>query len=253
MIFSPDYVLAEKQARLDNAEKLRANLNAEDIAKKITNWAKKYSLEPEFVRYKVLTDDTFALHFVKDPAKQSIHQKVAALHIRDNIPLVEEFVTPAAAGASALYVVRGLVMPGSTLHTATNDHGKSIDFLWSYSRCGKTLKVFATHKYTKEEGGSQDNQFADVKRFLKEAVSCRDTDVLFVAICDGDYYLMPHDGRKSRLESLQEDFPGKRTRSCSIAELPIVWGRALNDWMVEHAFKPTDSEAAAIDLMLGTE
>lgn len=249
MIIPPDFDQAEKQARLENAELLRANLNAEEVSRKIASWAKKYSLEPEFVRYKVLTDDTFALHFVKDPAKQSIHQKVAAQHIKTKIPLVEEFATPPGGGANALYVVRGLVVAGSTLHAATNDHGKSIDFLWSYSRAGKTLRVYATHKHTKEEGGSQDNQFADVKRFLKEAVACRDPNVLFVAICDGDYYLLPYDSRGSRLQTLVEDFPGKRTASCSIAGLPNVWGSALAQWLKDHSLTPTAQEEAAITML----
>lgn len=249
MISPPDFDQAEKQARLENAELLRANLNAEDVSRKIISWAKKYSLEPEFVRYKVLTDDTFALYFVKDPAKQSIHQKIAALHIKRNIPLVEEFATPPAGGANALYVVRGLVVTGSTLHAATNDHGKSIDFLWSYSRAGKSLRVYVTHKHTKEEGGSQDNQFADVKRFLKEAVACRDPNVLFIAICDGDYYLLPYDNRLSRLDTLIEDFPGKRTAACSIAQLPKVWGGALAQWLTDNSLTPTEHEAAAIALL----
>lgn len=251
MIKPPDYDFAEKQARLENAEILRANLTAADITLKIKNWAKKYSLEPEFVRYKLLVDDTFALNFVKDPSKQSIHQKVAAQHIKTQIPLVEEFTTPPAGGASALYALRGLVVPGATLHAATSDHGKSIDFQWSYSREGKVLQVYATHKHTKEEGGSQDNQFADVKRFLREAMACRDPNKIFFAICDGDYYLLPFDGRKSRLETLKEDFPGKRNCSCSIAELPAVWGATVSQWLAHHSLTTTEKEQAAFQLLSG--
>lgn len=235
MITPPDYELAEKQARLENAEKLRANLNAPDVMHKIQNWAVRYGLEPEFVRFKVLTDDTFALHFVKDPAKQSIHQKIAATHIKNKVPYVEDFDTPPSGGANAKYVVRGLVVEGSTLHAATNDHGKSIDFAWSYSQNGKVLRAFATHKYTRDEGGAQDNQFSDVKRFLREAQACRDPNTLFLAICDGSYYQRAHDGRPSRLQALAEDFPGQRNAVCSLADLPNIWVAAVKVWQGQLA------------------
>lgn len=234
MILPPDYDLAEKQARLENAELFRANLNTPDVVLKIQNWAKRNSFESEFVRYKVLTDDTFALYFVKDPAKQSIHQKVAADHIKNRLPLVEDFATPPAGGASALYVVRGFVMPGKDLHAATNDHGKSIDFRWTHTHEDKCFRVYATHKHTKEEGGSQDNQFADVQRFMREAQACRDPNVLFLAICDGDYYLRPYDGRPSRLVTLNQDFPGRRCTACTIAELPAIWESELAMWQTHQ-------------------
>lgn len=249
MIAPPDYALAEKQARLENAEILRANLTATDVALKIHNWAERYGLEPEFVRFKVLTDDTFALQFIKDPAKQSIHQRIAAQHIKTKIPLVEEFKTPPSGGSKALYVVRGMDVEGSKLHAATNNHGKSIDFRWSYTKAGRTLSVFATHKHTKEEGGSQDNQFEDIKRFLTEAQACRDPDVLFLAICDGAYYKSPYDKRASRLQALAEDNPGPRNRVCSIEELPAVWGSELAAWMAFHGLEPSTDESAAILLM----
>lgn len=246
MILPPDYDFAEKQARLENAELLRSNLTASDVVLKMKNWADRYGFEPEFVRFKVLTDDTFALQFIKDPAKQSLHQRVAAHHIKTRIPLVEEFNTPPSGGSKALYVVRGMDVQGSKLHAATNNHGKSIDFTWSYTKSGKTLRVFATHKHTKEEGGSQDNQFADIKRFLSEAQACRDTDVLFLAICDGAYYQNPHDKRDSRLQVLVDDYPGPRNRACSIVELPVVWGTELKAWMDSHNLTPTPAESSAI-------
>lgn len=249
MIAPPDYAFAEKQARLENAELLRARLTAPDVVLKIQNWAERYGFEPEFIRFKVLTDDTFALQFIKDPAKQSIHQRVAAEHIRTKIPLVEEFKTPPSGGSKALYVVRGMYVEGSTLHAATNNHGKSIDFMWSYTKAGKTLRVFATHKHTKEEGGSQDNQFADIKRFLSEAQSCKNVDVLFLAICDGAYYQNPYNKRATRLQALAEDNPGPRTRACTIGDLPCVWGNELAVWMETQKLTPTPEESAAIQFM----
>lgn len=251
MITPPNYEQAEKQARLQNAEKLRANINASDVKTKIHNWAERYSLEPEFVRYKVLTDDTFALQFVKDPAKQSLHQKIAAKHIASNIPLVMDFKTLPANGANAEYVSKGMVVPGSVIHAATNDHGKSIDFKWNYNRGSLTFTVFVTHKHTKEEGGSQDNQFADVKRFLQDTQQAHNDNQLFLAICDGDYYQRPYDSRPSRLQALQEDYPGRRSYACSIEQLPSILARFMERWFTHHGIKLTPFEIAALSQLHG--
>lgn len=249
MIPGPNYDQAERQARLNNAERLRLNLGAPDVLQKLANWAHKYSLEPEFVRYKVLTDDTFALNFVKDPSRQSLHENLAANHIQEKIPFIERFSKMPTGGNEALYVVRGMVVSGKELHAATSDHGKSIDFKWEFGKAGRRLAVYATHKHTREEGGSQDNQFADVKRFLKEAQACRDSDVLFLAICDGNYYQQPHDGRPSRVVALNEDYPGKRSAACSIHQLSAVYASALTDWMAIYQLVPSADETLALQRM----
>ena len=51
------------------------------------------------------------------------------------------------------------------------------------------LKFYATHKYTNEPGGSQDNQYKDVQQFHEESRSCLNSDVYFLSITDGAYYL----------------------------------------------------------------
>mgnify|MGYP001340482089 CR=1 FL=1 len=151
MIAPPDYDREEKAARLLNAEELRNDINSPSVANKIASWATRNSLEPEFVRFKVLTDDTFALHFAKDPGRQSLHQKVAARHIQKAIPLVEDFKSLSASGPDAEYVVNGMVVNGATWRTIRGE-GKSIDFRWSLIRGGKTFRVYETHKHTKRRG-----------------------------------------------------------------------------------------------------
>lgn len=92
--------------------------------------------------------------------------------------------------------------------------------------------IFGHHR---DEGGAQDNQFSNVKRFLREAQACRDPNTLFLAICDGSYYQRPHDGRPSRLQALAEDFPGQRNAVCSLADLPNIWVAAVKVWQGQLA------------------
>ena len=73
--------------------------------------------------------------------------------------------------------------------------------------------------------------------------------MLFLAICDGNYYQQPHDGRPSRVVALNEDYPGKRSAACSIHQLSAVYASALNDWLVIHHLVPTADETLALQRM----
>lgn len=249
MILPPDYEKEERAARLANAEELRNDINSPSVENKITNWAARNSLEPEFVRYKVLTDDTFALQFAKDPGRQSLHQKVAAQHIRRVIPLVERFKSLSAGGPDAEYVVNGMVVNGATWRTIQGE-GKSVDFRWSLTRENKTFTVYATHKHTRDEGGSQDNQYADVRLFLEAAQRCADPNVLFVAICDGPYYLRTTAAGRSRLAELEANYARRRVRACNIATLPAVYAAALQEWTESVGVSLVAADEAALKDML---
>ncbi|MCR4912844.1 MAG: hypothetical protein K5983_03725 [Lactobacillus sp.] len=153
---------------------------------KVINYCKTWDVQAEYVRYKLLHDDTFLLQFVKAPNKQTKHQHYAANWISKNIPFIEHVDELSAGGKNALYVDNGTVRDGiATSQTLT---GKSIDFRWIYRLCNKSLTFYATHKYTKTDGGHQDNQFADVKEFLDEARKSINTNEYFFSITDGQFY-----------------------------------------------------------------
>lgn len=67
---------------------------------------------------------------------------------------------------------------------------KTIDFKWEY----KDYTIFASHKYTKDSGGSQDNQYKDLQEFIKQSRDTKLPKTIFIAIADGDYY-MSENGR----------------------------------------------------------
>jgi hypothetical protein len=148
--------------------------------------------------------EQFAATFAKDPVKQSIHEKLAARHLRTMEGLVEGFEKLSSTRGSAGSWYLG---DDGTLSNAETSSVKSMDFTWTTG----SWRVFALHKYTNEEGGGQDHQWEEAKRFvaaatqaplLADCFSTRSPVALF-AICDGPYYQNAKKGRKSRLEEMQ--------------------------------------------------
>lgn len=162
-----------------------------DLSVKVENFSNKWGYEENFVWCYLLDNDKlFRLFFVKDPGKQTFHQHLAAKWI-NNLPFVNEFKELSVGGKDALYVLDGKVINGEKKKEVKDKTiPKSIDFYWNYQFSGKKIEFYATHKYTKISGGSQDNQYRDVQNFLAEAKSCDNINICFVSITDGPYYLL---------------------------------------------------------------
>lgn len=171
----------------------------EDLRTKIGKFAEKWSLAPdEIVSSLKNADGLLLLCFAKDPGKQTFHQHYAAKWL-GNLPFVENFRELPARGDGALYLYEGKVI--SHDDKKGKETSKSIDFAWKYSFGDKTLNFYATHKYTREEGGAQDNQYQDVKIFHAHAKKCVDKNCLFLSITDGPYYWQNDNERICMLNS----------------------------------------------------
>lgn len=190
-----DYEKEYHKALLDNIKNVREDLlnNDPTIVLKIENYAVKYDLPIDFIKHKILKDNIFAINFVKDPSKQTFHQNLAAKFISE-IEGVEDFKTLPAGGKSALYIVNGIL---GTEDEVIKGSSKSIDFYWKY----KDYECYAAHKYTDMDGGSQDNQYADLTNFLANASKSRYENKLFFAIGDGRYYQRKHTKTKNDCSS----------------------------------------------------
>ena len=94
---------------------------------------------------------------------------------------------------------------------------KSIDFYWE---CG-SKKFYAFHKYTKDSGGHQDNQYRDLQVFIGEANTSGIKDSYFLAIADGDYYSTNNGrARTTKIERLKQIANGKNVFAMTSDELP---------------------------------
>ncbi len=94
---------------------------------------------------------------------------------------------------------------------------KSIDFEWEVG----AFKFFASHKYTKDGGGAQDNQYEDIQNFLRHTRDCNLKNTIFLAICDGEYYLTKDSktGDITKIERLKRLTDGKTSFVMQIDEL----------------------------------
>src|SRR5262249_31176841 len=119
--------------------------------------------------------------FAKDPGKQGIHEKLAGAFI-ESLPGVEEFKTLSKNG---WVVFHGAVMLRKNLkESGASKTAKTIDFKWQYK--GSTF--YASHKFTLQGGGMQDEQYEDIYDFITQARPSNLPNTYFIAIADGDYY-----------------------------------------------------------------
>ena len=176
-----DYESAYKAALEHNIGEVRAAIMSGDAGMriKLVNYSEKFGIPIKFLEHKILNDNLFANTFIKDPSKQSLHQKVAAAFIK-SISCVESFEQLPAGGQNAKYIC-----DDGIVRTGENDgRAKSIDFFWIFD--GRVY--YAAHKHTSDEGGAQDNQFNDLQSFLENASRSKLANTYFLAIGDGDYY-----------------------------------------------------------------
>lgn len=160
------YVEQEKiKARLANIEEVRKNINEPWVQEKIDKYLISFDgfITKEEVEQSILVDRVAASHFIKDPGKQNISEKLA-------IQILGVEKLPSAGKKSIRFNDEGDIVSTAVGNT------KSADFLYK--------SYYATQKYTVNFGGAQDNQRNDVIDFLKRgSIKHR-----VAAIVDGEYW-----------------------------------------------------------------
>jgi hypothetical protein len=217
-----DYAAKEAEAVQSNLADLRRRLESgklgRGLEKKIQKFAKKYNLEFDLIRYKLLHDDLFPLTFIKEPSRQSFHETLAFNYLKALPGVINPQCLP-SGGPGSKYVNGGTVLTFEQIEGVAG-RSKSIDFEWTLARPnGTQVSCYATHKHTKEAGGSQDNQFKDVQSFLKEVKSQTSSRFFFFAICDGAYYDRPLADQASHHDYLNQVFAGPRSKAVTINTL----------------------------------
>jgi hypothetical protein len=179
-----DYKGKYKKQVEKNLKQVLKELNGQDVSQKISNWANKFNYSFDVIKQKIIDDEIFRCVFIKEPGRQGFHEKIAAEYIK-SLDKVNDFKKLPNGGKDAIYLTNGKIFKGSDLNKKSKET-KSIDFTW---KTGK-FTIYATHKYTGIDGsgGSQDNQYEDVQKFIKNAVDCNEENCILLAICDGDYY-----------------------------------------------------------------
>ena len=77
------------------------------------------------------------------------------------------------------------------------------------------------HKYTKEAGGSQDNQYHDVVEWSKQTIGVKEENIYFIAILDGNYYqIVDKEQGKTKIEHLNDDIRTEHFRAMTLEDVP---------------------------------
>jgi hypothetical protein len=184
--------------------------------------------------------------FYKDPRRQSIHQKTAVKYMKDWIRTshMENFSLLKSSGPTSKHLSGGRVILQDDL-SGSKKTNKSIDFEWTYAgTLKKPIVFYATHKYTEQDGGSQDNQKNDLVQFVQGTAQSSDTKneyVFFFAIADGPYYQKSSSepGRQSsRLEELKSHTTNNN--KCFVMESHLVPRKCLE--LIAHTYKMEGKE-----------
>lgn len=237
MIEKLDYEAEIKQKWQHNLEEFWDNpLARMDVAK---SFAERKGLSEEVIRHWLCTNDFAAYYFAKDPAKQTSHQLIAGNWIK-SLPFVTQFQTLPAGGDNALHIIGGRVVKAIDL--TNKNHPKSIDFSWEVSFSDpsyKKLQFYASHKYTKEGGGAQDNQFNDLYSFTEEASGLqKDNNTRILSLADGEFYNKQRkDSSMTRLQELNYLLKGNKfVGAMTCSKLPQYLATQIQEHISKHKY-----------------
>lgn len=165
------------EAVKNNEEWLLTKIN-NHRAEKLTKIEQKENTL-ETILEKIKTDSIVRSLFRKDFGKQSIHEKAQIEYIKN----IYSDVYKLSAGTNGIYLDDSSILNEKNRPSSAT---KSLD-IHSPSK-----KMYGILKYTKIAGGAQDNQFRDVKHFIKESVGYfkknPNAEEIFVFYLDGPYY-----------------------------------------------------------------
>lgn len=151
-------------------------LLSNDTVLKLVNHCLKFNFDiKQFIKH-AKKDVFLASSLIKDPKRQNIYENTAF----DVICKTFKSSDPKRTD---------LFLTDNSITTRKNASSKRIDFVWDY----KGYKIYASHKYLKEYGGSQRLQISNVKNFVADSTTYvktkrSDAKKLFIAICDGLFF-----------------------------------------------------------------
>lgn len=215
-----DYEWAERQAYFKNLKAFLKNPFDNESLKRMQSYSKKHFIPIDKVMSKVKEDEIFARNFVKDPVRQSIHENEAAKFIKRN-EHIKKFKKLPVSGANSLFLHEGKIITKKE-KDLLNLPLKSVDFYWEIvDKSGETFHFYASHKYTNEEGGAQDHQYTEQRKFLENANNSKmGNNVFFIALCEGNYYRKPNKKEnKSRIDLMNENDISKQSIAIPLCDL----------------------------------
>jgi hypothetical protein len=179
--------------------------NDANIVQQVETYSHRFDEPTDKIKKKILDDSMFANCFAKDPTKQTTHEKLAFEYLKKHDNILNNFCKMPQSGENAIY------LSSDGVFTKEKKIGKALDFCWNH----EDKVFFASHKYTKNSGGAQDNAFNEQKEFLRKFKNNEKENQYLFVICDGTYYT------KEKIKILK-DLTSKRSFVVSIEEVVSV-------------------------------
>jgi len=145
-----------------------------------------------------------AILLVKEKTKRNDYEKESFNFIlKHSPPLIMDETKN--LGNQEIYLYRGKFLSRQEVKHLP-DRPKSLDFRFGLNTIsGRHINIYVTHKYTKQGGGSQDNQFSDIKKTLDNAEGCCD-NLYIVAVCDGNYFIQTDKNGNTKFDELKRNY-----------------------------------------------
>jgi len=176
------YFLESMKSVHENFDNLPLTMD-DRVKERITNWCKKFDFPLSLAIYNYSIYEGFRFFWVIDPKKQD----VAQIAFKNFITMIYgdgSIEQLDSSNNTSKYCFGGAVLDKSVVKNVESET-KTIDFKMT-DLTGRNIWIY--HKRTSGNGGAQDNQFADVISFLKQASKSRDPMNVFIAVVDGTYY-----------------------------------------------------------------
>lgn len=209
----PDWDDIEREEWRKSRDRVAGEVDAgaERVLRVAGTFAGKFGYALKSVLDKIRNDTMFAAHFAKQPGRTGLHERIAAEWI-SALPEVTDFKTLPKSGPQSVKIDSdGNLRRGA----GKKIPGKTLDFEWVSG--GKTC--YAMHKYTKDSGGAQDNQFNEMKELMLRFLRCSDTGIGLMVIADGEYYQRNNCAKLHELAALERTHP-PRSKALAIGDLP---------------------------------
>ena len=211
-----DYEAKIRKAYRKNRTDVVRAMDAGELDKKINNFCDKHGFTRKKVMDEIRNNKIVATFFAKDPSKQRLHERIAA----DSIKSIKGVNSFKDLSNNKFHVVKGEIIERKILKKrGIYARAKTIDFYWKYGGA----EFWAAHKYTKEEGGAQGNQYKDLQEFLIQSKGTKRKKTFFIAIADGEFYQNAN-GQTNilRIEKLKELADEPSLHACTLNELEAL-------------------------------
>lgn len=185
-----------------------------------TYWlSDEYSSKDDFINDELRRlsegDVNARLLFSKSDLKQNISESSQIFYLKkyfgsifeNGYSSLQDIEALPSSGSRAVYIKNGIIS-----NTRPSIMSKSLDIKLVYRFYGdKSCTFYGTLKYISSKGGSQDNQFTDIKITNQEFIKSKNPDIFTLSILDGYYFSENNDSRLNEINRLY-----KRNRNLAV-------------------------------------